>query len=160
MKETVATMQTFKLEELAQAAGVSPRTVRYYVQRGLLPAPQFRGRDTAYDEDHLIRLKAIRRLQERFLPLDAIQAELARLGAKELEALAGGQEPPPRPRPHPIPAPPPYRTPPRVRAEGWRRWELAPGVELHVSDRAGVTIDDDAWLEELKRMIAEKGRNP
>jgi DNA-binding transcriptional MerR regulator len=78
----VGATKTFKLDELAAAAGVSGRTVRYYVQRGLLPAPQFRGRDTAYDEEHLLRLQAIRRMQDQYLPLDAIQAELAR-------ALAG-----------------------------------------------------------------------
>ena len=37
-------MSAYKLDDLAAAAGVSPRTVRYYVQRGLLPAPPFRGR--------------------------------------------------------------------------------------------------------------------
>ena len=50
----------YKLEELARAAGTSPRTVRYYVQRGLLPAPAFRGKDTAYGPEHLVRLRAIR----------------------------------------------------------------------------------------------------
>ena len=70
----------WKLDELAAAAGVSARTVRYYVQRGLLPAPVFRGRDTVYSDAHLIRLQAIRRLQDRFLPLDEIQAEIERAG--------------------------------------------------------------------------------
>ena len=69
--------QRLKIDELAERAGVSPRTVRYYVQRGLLPAPEFRGPDTAYGEEHLHRLKAIRVLQERHLPLDAIEATLA-----------------------------------------------------------------------------------
>lgn len=148
-------MKTFKLEELAKEAGVSPRTVRYYVQRGLLPAPQFRGKDTAYDEEHLLRLRAIRKLQDQFLPLDAIQAELARRTTRELEELVSSGSA--HPRPLPTPLPPPYRAPPphATRAERWTRWELAPGVELHVSDRAGVT---DAWIDEVQKMIAEKGR--
>jgi Ca-activated chloride channel family protein len=79
---------TYKLDELARAAGTSARTVRYYVQRGLLPAPAFRGKDTAYSHDHLVRLKAIRRLQEAFYPLDAIAIELARRSTEELEHLA------------------------------------------------------------------------
>ena len=65
-----------KLDELAERAGVSPRTVRYYVQRGLLAAPEFRGPDTVYEAEHLARLKAIRVLQSRHLPLDAIQEAL------------------------------------------------------------------------------------
>lgn len=85
---TPKTQSEWKLTELAEAVGVSPRTVRYYVQRGLLPAPPFRGPDTVYGEEHLVRLKAIRVLQARFLPLDAIQAELQRLSLDELRQLA------------------------------------------------------------------------
>ena len=81
----------WKLDALARQAGISPRTVRYYVQRGLLPPPVFRGRDTAYSEEHLLRLRAIRRLQERFLPLDAIQRELEQRSLAELQALAEGR---------------------------------------------------------------------
>src|SRR5688572_1976162 len=87
------TRKEWKLSELAEAAGVSPRTVRYYVQRGLLSAPPFKGPDTVYGEEHLLRLKAIRVLQARFLPLDAIQVELARLSPDELRALAEAEVP-------------------------------------------------------------------
>ena len=101
---TTNTRKEWKLAELAAAAGVSPRTVRYYVQRGLLPAPPFKGPDTVYGEDHLVRLKAIRVLQARFLPLDAIQVELARLSPDELKALADSE---PSPLPPRLPPPPP-----------------------------------------------------
>ena len=82
---------TYKLDELATLAGVSPRTVRYYVQRGLLPAPDFKGKDTAYGREHLLRLQAIKHLQEQRLPLDEIQAELAHVHEAELERLARGE---------------------------------------------------------------------
>ncbi len=142
------TRPSYKLDELAAAAGVSARTVRYYVQRGLLPAPAFRGRDTVYDGEHLLRLRAIRRLQEQYLPLDAIQAELARRGHDELEALARGAEALVRPAPMPMPMPRP------VPAERWRRWELAPGVELFASERAGI---DDELARELRDLIERHG---
>jgi DNA-binding transcriptional MerR regulator len=80
----------FKLEDLARAAGVSPRTVRYYVQRGLLPAPTFRAKDTAYDQRHLLLLRAIKKLQEAFFPLDAIASTLANVTEDELSAIANG----------------------------------------------------------------------
>ena len=146
--------KTFKLDELAAAAGVSGRTVRYYVQRGLLPAPQFRGRDTAYDEEHLLRLQAIRRLQEQYLPLDAIQAELARASRAELEQLADG--PQPKPMPLPMPLPHPFRSPvpPATRGETVTRWELAPGVELLVSDSAPLS---EALVDEIKSIIERQG---
>jgi DNA-binding transcriptional MerR regulator len=80
--------RNYKLDELAAEAGVSPRTVRYYVQRGLLPAPEFRGKDTAYGREHLLRLHAVRRLQEANLPLDEIQVRLANATESELAKIA------------------------------------------------------------------------
>ena len=134
----------WKLSELAQAVGVSPRTVRYYVQRGLLPAPPFRGPDTVYGEEHLVRLRAIRVLQARFLPLDAIQAELDQKDLAALRELVAQGEPhavpplrgPPVAPPASAPAAPPETTSREPEATGWRRWELAPGLELHLADTA------------------------
>ena len=135
------------MAQLAGRAGLAPRTVRYYVQRGLLPAPVFRGADTTYNEDHLLRLKAIRRLQERFLPLDAIQVELQRLSPDGIRALAEGGDAPPlaaAPRAHQgdnrardsgASAPEPPRAA-AADAPAWERWPLAPGLELHVSQGA------------------------
>lgn len=140
---------TFKLEELAKEAGVSARTVRYYVQRGLLPAPSFKGKDSAYGREHVVRLKAIRRLQERFLPLDAIQEELTRLPWAEIERIAEGRDGiAPRtvvPRVPEIPPPSP-RVPSPV-GERWRRITLAPGLELHVAE--GVSDEVRALCERL-----------
>ncbi|MET0404443.1 MAG: MerR family transcriptional regulator [Cystobacter sp.] len=130
------TSPEWKLSELAGVAGVSPRTVRYYVQRGLLPAPPFKGPDTVYGEEHLWRLQAIRVLQARFLPLDAIQAELARLSPEALRSLAAA-EPSAPPAETPAPAAPAAAPPsPSSAPTAWRRWELAPGLELHLADTA------------------------
>jgi DNA-binding transcriptional MerR regulator len=145
---------SYKLDELAAAAGVSPRTVRYYVQRGLLPAPAFRGRDTAYSGEHLLRLRAIKRLQESFLPLDAIQAELERSSREELENLVAGGGKPRPPGPIPVPhdfpgVPPPYRAPSWLAATGERfvRYVLRPGLELHLSE--GADAETRALFEKL-----------
>jgi DNA-binding transcriptional MerR regulator len=107
---------TYKLEELARAADISPRTVRYYVQRGLLPAPAFRGRDTAYTGEHLVRLRAIRKLQDDYLPLDAIAVELERRSAEDI--LQADR----RPKGPVVPLPPPLPTPRQAprRARGCR----------------------------------------
>jgi Ca-activated chloride channel family protein len=134
--------RTYKLDELAHAAGMSARTVRYYVQRGLLAAPAFRGKDTAYTHEHLVRLRAIRRLQAAFLPLDAIAAELAARTLGEIASIADGEA---TPRPSAAPVHGEARAPdeedPRLALErkaprGLRRIELFPGVELTVADDA------------------------
>jgi Ca-activated chloride channel family protein len=144
----------WKLEELARDSGVSARTVRYYVQRGLLPAPVFRGKDTAYSAEHLTRLRAIRRMQERFLPLDAIQVELERRTPDELRQLADGKDQPPQSITYHVPVVPP-RSPshhvPRVAAppgERFIKYQLADGLELHVSD--GADAQTRALAEELR----------
>lgn len=121
------TAKTYKLDELAHAAGMSARTVRYYVQRGLLPAPAFRGKDTAYEHEHLVRLRAVRRLQEAYFPLDAIAAELAGRSLAEIERIADGSVVPVAAR---AAAPAEVPEPPRHTAH---RAELLPGVELVIA---------------------------
>ncbi|WP_437783598.1 helix-turn-helix domain-containing protein [Sorangium sp. So ce1097] len=127
---------TYKLDELAAAAGVAPRTVRYYVQRGLLPAPEFRGKDTSYGREHLARLRAIKVLQQAHLPLEEIQARLAGAGVDDIERIARTVAAAPRaaaPCPGPgdaaAPLAPGAGAP---RGERWERVEIADGVELHV----------------------------
>ena len=53
------------IEELAGLGGVTRRTVRYYVQEGLLPAPRGVGRGRHYGPEHLDRLLAVKAMQER-----------------------------------------------------------------------------------------------
>jgi DNA-binding transcriptional MerR regulator len=68
-----------RMRELEERTGVSRETVRFYLREGLLPEPERRGRTSArYDEGHVARLKAIKRLQdERHLPLAVIKALLS-----------------------------------------------------------------------------------
>jgi DNA-binding transcriptional MerR regulator len=129
-------MTDFTLAELARQAEVSARTVRYYIQRGILRAPEFRGPDTHYDDGHLLALRAIRVLQAAYWPLDAIASALQAKSPEQLRAIAAGQLPPvaaparPRERasrsvPAPIPA-----------AKRGQRFWLADGLELWLDDSA------------------------
>ncbi|AUX30530.1 MerR family transcriptional regulator [Sorangium cellulosum] len=130
---------TYKLDELAGEAGVAPRTVRYYVQRGLLPAPEFRGKDTSYGREHLVRLRAIKVLQQAHLPLEEIQARLAGAGLEEIERIAAGAPPPTKAGGCAGPAEAAAASTPAAgapRGERWERVEIADGVELHVRSDA------------------------
>jgi DNA-binding transcriptional MerR regulator len=77
----------YSVKELAMRAGVTPRTIHYYVGEGLLPPPEGGGPASAYGEDHLLRLQLIRRLKDEYLPLAEIRRRLAGLGRDELRAL-------------------------------------------------------------------------
>jgi DNA-binding transcriptional MerR regulator len=75
---------SFDITELAHLAGVTGRTVRYYVQQGLLPAPPSRGPGARYEQGHLDRLRLIRRLQSEHLPLAEIRRRLESLGDEDV----------------------------------------------------------------------------
>jgi len=192
------------VEELADAADVSVRTVRYYIAEGLLPGPGSRGKLASYGDEHLARLRLIRRLAEQRVPLAEMRTLLAPLALDEVRALlaeeerhaahldlaaqapspqayvsgllnraqaarqssapgVSGARPSYRPKPsspsprspglsgaapyqpypsqQPVPAAPPASEPSQTAqaphpAEAWQRWELTPGVELHVRAEA------------------------
>jgi len=166
------------LAELAAAAGVSARTVRYYIAQGLLAGPGARGRQASYGEDHLLRLRLIRRLAERHTPLAQIRELVTPLTHDDLVALLGDEdqqrdrrrahaaeksgmeEVAERLRAGPLEghstAPGVYAAAPYggsyegvfegpsagARETAWRRWDLAPGVELHVRDDAQTRRQD------------------
>ena len=83
----MAQRSTFTISELAEAAGATPRTVRYYTAEGLLPPPDARGRYATYSSEHLDRLFLIDRLKEARLPLTAIRDRLSGLTAEEVRSF-------------------------------------------------------------------------
>lgn len=128
--------------ELAEAAGLSRRAVRFYVQRGLLPPPRGKGRGSAYTGDHLARLRRILDLQTAGHSLEAIRQILAHPDAAVIGARAAARVPADS---HAAPAeqdarrnvPPASATSrrnpqPTLTARLWSHLTLAPGVELHV----------------------------
>jgi DNA-binding transcriptional MerR regulator len=87
------------LGELTDTAGVSVRTVRYYIAEGLLPPPDGAGPASAYRAGHLDRLRLIQRMKDAYLPLKEIRRRLAGLDDAAVrealtreEALAAGHE--------------------------------------------------------------------
>ena len=108
---TVVLSRTLSVSELADAAGLSRRAIRFYVQQGLLPPPLGGGRGAHYDASHLGRLKRIAELQTAGHSLDAIR-----------RVLRGKDVPPPQP-PRPVMAA-------KWSAELWTRMKIAEGVEL------------------------------
>jgi DNA-binding transcriptional MerR regulator len=70
----------YRAAELAELAGITTRTLRFYRERKLLPPPRREGRIAWYDEHHLARLRTISGLLARGHTLGGI-ADL--LGAFE-----------------------------------------------------------------------------
>jgi len=77
----------YSLQDLADLAGTTPRTIRFYIAQGLLASPGRVGPGTTYTEGHLNRLRLIKRLQREHLPLAEIRSRLAALDDATVAAL-------------------------------------------------------------------------
>lgn len=81
------------IQELAKRAAVTTRTIRYYVEQGVLPPPE-RGRPAEYTDEHVRLLDLVRRLKEQYLPLEEIRDMLQRLTPEQVEELLRRTGPP------------------------------------------------------------------
>lgn len=174
---------------LAQASNqlgedLNPRTIRLYATEGLIDRPGRDGRHAVYGERQLRQLLLIRSLAQRGLSLAAIaplaaasdndideqladllpEAPAAMAAAmsapliEENKALAYLQE---------LPATSSLsRSPSRRRLSSiptasshWQRFELAPGVELHLSEDAAIPPSGprrQRWLQQLNQTLADQ----
>jgi len=116
----------YAIQDLADLADVSRRTVRYYVQEGLIPAPLGVGRGRHYAQAHLNRLLQVKELQAAGRTLDEIRATLV-VGAAARPVKRAAASLPDR--------------------SIWRRLQIAPGIEVHVAHH--VTLPGPNRLREL-----------
>jgi DNA-binding transcriptional MerR regulator len=77
----------YDLKALCAEAGVTPRTVHFYIQTGLLRPAGTPGPGARYDEGHLSRLRLIRLLQREHLPLAEIRRRLETLSDADAQDL-------------------------------------------------------------------------
>ncbi len=111
-------LKTFPLDEIAALAELPRRTVRYYIQSGLIDRPQGVGKGAYYTQRHVEQLVLVRKWQLAGLSLERI-GELLRQQATG-------------------PLPPTPRRPGTV--EVWSHLVVADGVELTLEpSRAGLT---------------------
>ena len=109
---------TFTLDDIAALAELPRRTVRYYIQTGLVDRPQGIGKGAFYTQHHVEQLLQIRKWQLAGLSLERI--------GEVLRQQATG------------PLPPTPRRPGTV--EVWSHLVVADGVELTLEPgRAGLT---------------------
>ena len=69
-----------RIDDLAQRAGLTVDTIRYYQREGLLPPGAREGRHRVYGPDHLRRLTRIKELQARRFSIAAIRAACSKIG--------------------------------------------------------------------------------
>ena len=128
---------TYSITELAALAGVNPRTVRYYVQLGLIPPPPGRGLGGRYGQEHLDRLLRVRALQRQGVSLD------------QVASLAPDQDVDPVLAERPASA----STPVPVRRQVVTRVEVGPGVWLEFA--AGRALPVGPRLDRIIRDLRQ-----
>lgn len=94
----------YTIKELSDTSGYPRRTIRYYVQIGLIDSPAGRGMGGFYNDSHLNKLRQIKALKEKGINLTAIINYL-RAGKVERESYA---------------------------RDIWARYEIIPGIEISV----------------------------
>lgn len=77
----------YKVSELADKAGVTKRTIHYYISKGLLLPPKGSGVNSVYDDSHLERLLLIKKLQNEFMPLNKIREYILENPNEKAEAI-------------------------------------------------------------------------
>ena len=68
----------YTIDDLTRMTGVTRRTVRFYVQRGLIPPPTGRGRGRHYGEEHLAGIQRVQNLKRTGKTLDDIGEAMLR----------------------------------------------------------------------------------
>jgi DNA-binding transcriptional MerR regulator len=130
---------SYSIDELAALAELPRRTVRYYIQQGLVDRPIGEKRAAYYTASHLEQLLTIRKWQHAGLSLDRIRDILAGPDAEML--------PPVRPRG-------------AGTVEVWSHLVVSDGLEITLEPgRAGMSPDDvrtffrgvSALYEQLKQ---------
>ena len=109
----------FSLEDLCTRSGLPVRTVRYYIQVGLVEPPEGRGRGAFYTRRHLDQLLVVLNLQRKGMSLEAIREFATRAESAQVARVA-----------------------PRVPGgvEVWTHLNVEDGVELHIEPgRAGLS---------------------
>lgn len=80
----------YRIGELAEKAGVTKRTIHYYLGRGLLPPSNGEGLGTTYTDEHLFRIMLVKKLQDEYLPLDEIRKRIAGMTLEDVKQYLNG----------------------------------------------------------------------
>ncbi|MBI4850077.1 MAG: MerR family transcriptional regulator [Nitrospirae bacterium] len=96
--------ENYTIQDLSDKTGFTRRTIRYYVQEGLIDPPAGRGRGGFYNDSHVSDLLRIKTFQDKGMNLSTIAGHIKeRAPVREIHAR-----------------------------EVWVKFEIVPGLEISV----------------------------
>jgi hypothetical protein len=81
------TKDTYAIKELAEVTRLTPRAIRGWIKAGILPPPEFRGSRTVYDQAHVMRILAIKRLRSDLWTIAEIRHWMSRATVEAIERV-------------------------------------------------------------------------
>jgi DNA-binding transcriptional MerR regulator len=142
------------MHDLIAETGERVRTIHYWTTMGVIPKPRGAGLQASYDPDAPTRIRAIRRLQAAQLRMDAIREMMEAATPEELRAWADGVVPGRAAGAAPA-------ADARAAAgaiERAIRREIAPGIEVLVTERASLREPRPRMYARLDALLDEAGR--
>ena len=100
--------KSYTIEELGELTGYTRRTIRYYVQEGLIDPPAGRGRGGYYYDSHVQQLLQIKSFQEKGIGITAMVALMKKETKETIEPVLPSRE-------------------------VMIRYEIVPGIEINIS---------------------------
>ena len=100
--------KSYTIEELGELTGYTRRTIRYYVQEGLIDPPAGRGRGGYYYDSHIQQLLQIKSFQEKGIGITAMVALMKKEPRETVEPVLPSRE-------------------------VMIRYEIVPGIEVNIS---------------------------
>ena len=144
----------YTIADLEAASGVNRRNIHFYVQQGVLPPPSGAGLAARYDDEHLLRLRAIPLLRNRGLRLDEIRDKLADADRRGIEQILT--------QPQPLPGETRRAARTSIAGRTTIRYVLADGVEILVDGGIPPSVRERVaqLIQQAQQLFAdEKGES-
>ena len=150
----------FSIRDLENRTAFSRRTIRYYVERGLIDHPHGKGRGAYYTQEHLERLLMIKDMTGRGMTYAAVKYSLDKLSDSGFEAAAV-EEPAvlTYSRSAGFHVHPGEQNEEAKSAGLWKRYPVSDGLELHIRP-GNLTPEEIIEAENRLREILERHRIP
>jgi DNA-binding transcriptional MerR regulator len=127
--------------DLIERSGLPDRTLRNYMDRGLLPRATGHGLAAEYTEEHMVRAVAIGRMRAKGMQIDAIAEHIARWSTAKFRRFVAATEPE---------APRPAQSPSRA---------LLPADGPRSAGSEATTLPPSAHLEPVADALLPEGRS-